>query len=226
MLQSYKERIYDNDVLFMRKKIKRLRINIDPKTLEVKVSVPDHITRQTAISFVKNNYDWIEKNQQKLLLRREKLTNLKNLTSILIFGEEIPLTLMQSSRFSSTFYEDEVVIKVRDFSDEEITRCINLFYKKELALFIEEILPECENLLEEKVSHINYRTMKTRLGTCNPKKRKITLGTRIAQYREECIRMVLIHEIIHFKEFYHNARFKSLMTKYCPNWKALRNEMK
>lgn len=226
MFESYWKLICGKKILLTYKKVKRLRMTIDPKSLEIKISVPEYTSMQSIVSFVEKNLNWIEKNQERLLMRRGKMTELKNAKHIVIFGIELPLKLELSKRFSSVFYEDEVILKVRNFSDEEIFRCIHAFYKKELIRFIDEILLDCENRLGEKVASINYRTMKTKLGSCKPEEKKISLNTRLAQYREECIEMVLIHEIVHFKEFYHNARFKALMTKYCSNWKELRKEMK
>lgn len=218
--------IFGKKILLTRKKVKTLRMIINPKNLEIKLTVPEHISMQEIKGFIEKNLNWIEENQKRLLIRKRKLTNLKTLKMIRFFGKEIPLNLKISSRFSYNFYENIVEIRVRDFSDAEISRCINLFYKKELAFFIEKIQKDCENLTGEKITSINYRAMKTKLGSCKPSERKITLNTRLIEYREECIEMVLIHEIIHFKEFYHNARFKALMTKYCPNWKSLRRQMK
>lgn len=218
--------ICGKEILLTRKNIKRIRLSIDPKTLLIKVNAPACVSVTEIQNFVETNIDWIEDTQQRLLARKTQTTGLKNLRSISFFGEKYPLRLKKSSRFGYKIVNDEILLQVRDFSDEEIQRCMTLFYKKELALFIEEILPECEKLLGEKVQSLNYRSMKTKLGSCAPAKKSITLNTRLAQYTEACIRMVLIHEIVHFKEFYHNARFKSLMTKYCPDWQKLRRAIK
>ncbi|MEL3907709.1 MAG: SprT family zinc-dependent metalloprotease [Treponemataceae bacterium] len=209
-----------------RKKIKSLRLKINPKTAEVFFSVPENTSNETIYNFVEKNINWIEKNQRAVLERIQKSKNLKEKNTLQLFGKTFELNLKKASRFSYKIEGDKIRLSVRSFDDTEIKRCINLLYKKELNSFIQKILPQIESEMDETVTNINYRTMKTKLGSCKPDEKKITLSTNLARHRHACIEMVLIHEIVHFKEFYHNAKFKNFMTKYCPNWRALRKEMK
>ena len=44
-------------------------------------------------------------------------------------------------------------------------------------------------------------------------------------YREEwCVEHVVVHELCHFLEPSHNARFHALMDKYFPRWREARQE--
>lgn len=210
----------------MRKKMKSLRLKINPKTAEVFFNVPENTSNETIYNFIEKNIDWIEKNQQAVLERLQKSKNLKDKNTLQLFGNTFELTLKLATRFSYKLDERKIRLSVRSLDDKEIKRCIHLLYKKELACFIQKILPRLESTMHETVASINYRTMKTKLGSCKPAEKKITLNTNLARHRHACIEMVLVHEIVHFKEFYHNTKFKSLMTKYCPDWRALKNEMK
>ncbi|MEL3904563.1 MAG: SprT family zinc-dependent metalloprotease [Treponemataceae bacterium] len=209
-----------------RKKVKTLRLKIDPKTAELFCSVPESMSLEKVSAFIEAHLDWIEKNQQAVLEKNKKNRTAEAENTVLLFGKTYSLTKHKASRFSYKVYENEIILNVRNFTNEEITRCCNLMYAKELNAFVESQLPELEALMKEKVAGINYRTMKTKLGSCNPVERKITLNTRLACYAPDCVRMVLIHEMVHFKEFYHNERFKNLMTLYCPDWRALKKSMK
>ncbi|WNZ00297.1 MULTISPECIES: M48 metallopeptidase family protein [Sulfurospirillum] len=50
------------------------------------------------------------------------------------------------------------------------------------------------------------------------KKKKILLNFELAKQPIECIKYIIVHEMIHLLERYHNDNFKSLMDKYMPNW--------
>lgn len=213
-------------ITLQRKKIKTLRLKIEPRTAELICSVPEHLSIEKVRKFIETHLDWIETNQAKILQKQKSRMSQTGQNELCLFGQRFTLTKKQANRFSYKIIENEIVLQVRNFSADEFKRCCDLLYAKELNRFVESILPELERQMQETVASINYRTMKTKLGSCKPSERKITLNTQIARFSKDCVRMVLIHEMVHFKEFYHNERFKKFMTTYCPNWKELRQSIK
>ena len=67
--------------------------------------------------------------------------------------------------------------------------------------------------------------MKTKWGSCNPMSKNIHLNTELAKKPEICLEYIIIHELIHLIEPSHSAYFVSLMDKYLPNWKYVRDEL-
>ena len=63
------------------------------------------------------------------------------------------------------------------------------------------------------------KNMKTKWGTCNIRARRIWLNLQLAKYPVSCLEYIIIHELTHLWERYHNAHFKSLMDKFCPDWR-------
>ena len=61
--------------------------------------------------------------------------------------------------------------------------------------------------------------MRTRWGTCNIRARRIWLSLELAKYPLDCLEYVVVHEMVHLLERRHNARFKSLMDKFLPDWR-------
>jgi hypothetical protein len=62
--------------------------------------------------------------------------------------------------------------------------------------------------------------MRSRWGTCNIRARRIWLNLELAKYPPECLEYVVVHEMVHLLERSHNARFKSLMDRFLPDWRA------
>ncbi len=204
---------------------KQLRITISPKNAIVSVHVPAAVSERKAMQFVEEHIDWIKKNQakvsEKIKAKTEKLV-LKNSSVIYIWGEEYKLKIVKGSkRTTYSIDKNTVYIKEPDnFDIKKRRQVLNRLYKKELEIFIEEILPYWEKTLKEHASKIRYRDMKSKWGTCYSQREIITLNTRLAAYPCECAEMVLVHEFVHFKERLHNDKFKRYMTKYLPDWKA------
>ena len=60
--------------------------------------------------------------------------------------------------------------------------------------------------------------MKTRWGSCNIGARRIWLNLELAKVTPGCLEYVLVHEMVHLLERYHNKRFHRLMDRFLPDW--------
>ena len=69
------------------------------------------------------------------------------------------------------------------------------------------------------VAEWRVKRMRTRWGTCNIRARRIWLSLELAKHPVECLEYVVVHEMVHLLERRHNARFKSLMDKFLPDWR-------
>ncbi len=68
--------------------------------------------------------------------------------------------------------------------------------------------------------------MKTRWGVCNKKDIVITLNSELIRYDISKLDYVIIHELSHFIHFNHSKSFWNLVSKYCPNYKQIKKELK
>src|SRR5260370_28721111 len=76
-----------------------------------------------------------------------------------------------------------------------------------------------------KVERFFVRRMKTRWGSCTPRTRRIRLNTELAKKSPELLEYVVVHEMVHLIERYHNDRFVGLMDRHLPNWRDLRKAL-
>ena len=68
--------------------------------------------------------------------------------------------------------------------------------------------------------------MKTRWGVCNKRDNSVTLNSKLMEFDLEKLDYVIIHELAHFIHFNHSKDFWNLVSKYEPNYKKIRKEMK
>lgn len=102
------------------------------------------------------------------------------------------------------------------------------WYKEQLLevfnsrlLYNFSLFEECDNCPTLKI-----RTMKTRWGVYNRVRHSITLNSQLLGYDYEKIDYVIIHELSHIVHFDHSKEFWNLVSKYCPNYKQIRKELK
>ena len=69
------------------------------------------------------------------------------------------------------------------------------------------------------------RKMKSRWGSCNRSKKKITINYELVKVPKDCLEYVILHELLHLKERTHNSAFISYMDLYMKDWRAVRKEL-
>lgn len=89
-----------------------------------------------------------------------------------------------------------------------------------------EYAKKWEPIMGVHASGWSLRWMKTRWGSCTPRTKKIRLNTKLIFCSEECLEYVLVHELCHLIEPSHNQRFQNYMTKFLPDWKTRRKQLR
>jgi len=107
-------------------------------------------------------------------------------------------------------------------------KTLNNWYKKEMVNLFSERLNVNYNNFQENIPFpkLKIRTMKTRWGVCNRRDNSVTLNSELMKYEIDKLDYVIIHELSHFVHFNHSKEFWNVVSKYCPNYKNLRKELK
>lgn len=107
-------------------------------------------------------------------------------------------------------------------------KTLNRWLKKEMFSLYEQELNKIYNMFEENIPYPNLkiRYMKTRWGVCNRKNNNVTINSELIKYDIEKLDYVIVHELSHFVHFNHSSSFWGVVSKYCPDYKRIRKELK
>ena len=75
------------------------------------------------------------------------------------------------------------------------------------------------------VNGFGIKKMKTKWGTCNRKARRIWINLELAKKPPECLEYIVVHELAHLLERYHNSTFYGYMDRFLPQWRIYRKEL-
>lgn len=105
---------------------------------------------------------------------------------------------------------------------------LNNWIKRETRKIFLKRLDYIYNLFEEKIPYpsLRIRNMKTRWGVCNRKLQVVTLNSKLIREDISKIDYVIVHELSHFVHFDHSNLFWEEVSKYCPDYKKIRKELK
>ncbi len=99
------------------------------------------------------------------------------------------------------------------------------FYRDYLKKEIPGYISVWEPIIGVNVKEWNVKRMKTKWGTCNPRAKRIWINLELAKKNPRCLEYIIVHEMVHLLERYHNDRFKAYMDRFLPDWRVLKEEI-
>lgn len=212
----------DIEVTVNFKKVKYLRMKVNPNDGRVLISAPYFLKMNQVRAFAESKKDWIKQAHEKY----KKQTTLNSISmeygsTVPFLGKNFCLKFIENKGRSSVYFsngEIQMVVKPKE-SDDNKRKLLEKWYRKELKSIADKLLTKWEPVIGIKISELRIKKMKTRWGTCNSKAKRIWLNLELIRYPIDFIETILVHEMIHFLEKGHNKRFYSFMTQFLPNWK-------
>lgn len=100
------------------------------------------------------------------------------------------------------------------------------FYKCQLLLELEQILPHYCAQLGLPRPQISLRPMRSRWGSCSPGRASIRLNTDLAKLPRSALNYVLVHELLHFYHPDHSPAFYTALSRNYPAWPRLHEQLR
>jgi hypothetical protein len=216
----------DITVDVVKKGIKNIHLSVYPPTGNVRISAPLRMDLDNIRVFAITKLGWIKSQQQKLCEQaRETPREYLNRESHHVWGKRYLLTVTESHQAPSVgLTHNRMLLRVRPGTDEHKRQAIvEEWYRAQLKQAVAPLIAEWEPLIGVKVKQFFVQRMKTKWGSCNPASHSIRLNTDLAKKPQECLEYIVVHEMIHFLESTHNARFISLMDRFMPKWQFYRD---
>ena len=174
--------------------------------------------------------DWIDKHVQRSKERAPK-PQYKYVQgeSHFILGREYQLQVIERDKPPSVEITEADILKlfVRTGSDQEKREIVlREWYRAMLKKQIPALVGKWEKELDVTVKDWGVKQMKTRWGTCNIRDARIWLNLELAKTPFICLDYVVLHEMVHLLERYHNKRFYGIVGKHMPEWRYCERELK
>lgn len=210
------------------KDIKNVHLSVYPPAGRVRISAPLRMKLDTIRIFAISKLDWIKRQQEKLRCQeRETPREFLDRESHYLWGKRYLLKVIETEAAPViTLKHGQMRLQVRPGTKVEQRQAIvDAWYREQLRAALPPLADKWESLMGVKVARFFVQRMRTRWGTCNPRRRSIRLNTELAKKPRECLEYILIHEMVHLLEPSHNARFVRLMDHFMPKWRHFRDRL-
>lgn len=102
---------------------------------------------------------------------------------------------------------------------------LTAWYRAQLKAQLPALLAKWEPIVGQQATCWGVKQMKTRWGTCNIQAKRIWLNLELIKCPPRCLEYVVVHELVHLHERYHNARFWGFMDEFMPEWRTYKAEL-
>lgn len=202
---------YECNVVIQKKNNKNTYIRVKENN-EILVTTNYFVTKNEILKLLKDNELFILKSLKRLEKKQEREDK------FLLLGNEYNIILIPNNK---------IEIVGNNIYTPDLKKLDN-WLKKQMKELFSKRLDYYYNLFEENIPYPNLRIrkMKTRWGVCNKKLETVTLNSELIKYDITKLDYVIVHELSHFIHFNHSKEFWLLVSKYCPNYKKIRKEMR
>jgi predicted metal-dependent hydrolase len=211
-----------------KKNIKNMHLYVKPPNGKVTVSAPLSMSDETIERFVRTKAGWVKRQVEKFKTQpRQSEREYVSGETMYVWGKQYFLQVEYGTGKNTLLLSgDKAILTVRkESSAEQREKFIREWYRNILKKEIVRLLPKWEERTGVKCSGWQTKYMTTRWGTCNIQKRKIWLNLQLAKKTQDCLEYIILHELTHLVEKYHNEAFTSMMDKYMPYWRETKRAL-
>ena len=187
------------------------------------------MTDEDAKSFLLKKWQWICRNREKVLNQprqspREYVSGENHYFKghsyrlKVVYHNAPPKVEIQGNEYIVLFVRKGTTVERR----AEILR---EWYRFEFKSILPVLIAKWEETLGVKVNKWEVKQMKTLWGSCNHRTHNVIFNLELIKKPLHCIEYIVVHELLHIKVRLHNEEYTSLLNRYFPNWKQLKDEL-
>ncbi|MCC7516298.1 MAG: M48 family metallopeptidase [Pseudomonadales bacterium] len=210
----------------VRKRIKNVHLSVHPPLGAVRMSAPLRMPTEVLHVFAQSRLSWIRQQQRKVLAK-EPVVPLQCISGEMhvVWGNSLQLRVIEKEGTPIVCQEASLLmLQVNpDTATDKREAVIDAWCREQIRLVLPDLLAKWEPVMGVRVEKCVVQKMKTRWGSCTPRKRSIRLNAELVRKPRECLEYILVHEMVHLLEPSHNARFKGFMDQFLPDWRLRRD---
>lgn len=210
----------------VRSKIKNMYILI--RNGKVIVKVPKAISDNRIRNFINSKEEWINKKLKEFEKKSFKEKSYVSGEVFKVLGNDYTLNIEYGDFEKASVNLNNGYINIcvsENCETVKIKELIEKMYYKIALMIVDKSVNMWKNILKIVPDVVVIKKLKTAWGKCNSKG-KITINPDLMKYDQRVIDYVVLHEFCHLRYMNHSKDFWNMVSKYMPDYKLLRNELK
>ena len=209
-----------------RKAVKRLNLRIR-RDGTVHLSIPTRTTIAAAERFLVEREDWILSALSRVEARAELHPPSEAVADSLPYLGGTLAVIWQTGappRVEADLENRRLTVTLPDVSDPDLrSAAIDTFEKAETQQLVHRLVAHYHPHFAARgvpyPTSIRVKHVKSRFGSCAPQNGSLNFAAKLCQYPLPFVEYVVVHELCHFLEANHSARFWAEVERVMPDWK-------
>lgn len=217
-------------VELVRKPIRNLHIGVYPPSGRVRVAAPLSISEDAIRVAVVIRLGWIKKKQREFQGQaRQTRRNFVSGETHYVFGKPLRLQVrtVEAGRcvIERTSSDRLAMVVPEGATADQKAQWLDAWYRQELKERAAPRVAKLSELLGISAPRWGVRQMRTKWGSCNPKKGLIWLNLDLAKKPLQALDYVILHEMAHFVSPKHDEAFVGILERQMPGWRQVRADL-
>ncbi|GAB2475140.1 zinc metalloprotease [Hymenobacter qilianensis] len=214
----------------VRKNIRTLRLTVYAPDGKVRVAAPMRMPASTIEDFIIARQVWILKHQAKFAARERPVAHAYVSGETHFYqGQGYELQVLATTGRARVALREELgqleLHLPAESTAAQRQQHLVCWYRAQLKEQVPALLAKWEPVVGKQATTWGVKQMKTRWGTCNIQAKRIWLNLELIKCPPRCLEYVVVHELVHLHERYHNARFWGFMDQFMPDWRTHKAEL-
>lgn len=215
-------------VAVQRKNIKNAHLYVKPPDGHVSVSAPLAMKDKAVELFIRANIDWIKTqirrfHEQPRADKRQYVSG----ETLYLWGKQYFLQFEPSTRKNALVFEGKrAILRMRSASTvQQREKYVREQYREALKKEVRRLLSKWEQKTGLHAAEWRTKYMTTKWGICKPEAGRLWFNVQLAEKPLVCLEYIILHELLHFAERYHNERFVAMLDQYMPQWEEVKKTL-
>jgi predicted metal-dependent hydrolase len=209
--------------------VKHINLKVCPPDGRVEVSAPADTDDSDIRAFVISKWAWIKGKRREISeTMRQTQREYEGSETHYFLGQRYRLEIIEKTAVPHSVVINGDWIKMTvhpGTSPKNKGELLWEFYRAELKNILTDLVAtKAAEYGEENVTW-EIKRMRTEWGSCMAKRRHLLFNLELARLPMKCIEFVVVHELTHLQEKYHNKHFEELMDQRLPMWRGIRQDI-
>lgn len=214
-----------NEVVIIYKDVKRTNLKVKP-TKEVILTVPLDMTDKETEHILKKRGSWIKQQLELFSKNEPPKKEFVSGESFVYLGRNYRLKVIESKDEKAKLNRGYFELYVKDKNDiSKKEKLINEWYKAKAKEHFQHTIKKYTAIVKIDIKTVRIRSMKTRWGSCNPKRSYINLNLELIKKTKIAIEYVVFHELAHLIHHNHDKDFYSYLNLHMCDWKKRKEKL-
>ena len=209
--------------------VKHINLKVCPPDGRVEVTAPLDTEDSDVRAFVISKWTWIKGKQREIgEFERQTEREYEGSETHYFLGERYRLEVIEKTVVPHTIEIDGEWIRMTVHPGTSVKNRGELlweFYRARLKEILTDMVAKKAAEYGEDNVTWEIKRMRTEWGSCMAKRRHLLFNLELARLPIKCIEFIVVHELTHLQEKYHNKHFEELMDLRMPMWRSIRQDI-